>query len=154
MLVCKEEMTGVCIILYKNLYDSIILVLGDVKAIELFRDNPPEYRYYIHFVDYNRRMETWLKEDQMDLTRVYYPQRKKKDAGQLSPDDDGNRKKRMSSRVGSSNIEYVPYNEAKIPEDSETPAARRGFLFYFNSFFIIIFQLEDEEKKMRQSVEI
>ena len=76
-------------------------------------------------------METWLREDSMDLTRVFYPKRlTKKDKdniAQLSPDDEGNRKKRGVIRgVGTSKIEYVPFNEIERQDEVETPAARRG----------------------------
>jgi histone acetyltransferase HTATIP len=105
-------------------------VLAEVRHIKQIQKNPPEFRYYVHYVNYNRRMETWLKEESLDMSTILYPRKKKESKkanetiGQLSPDDDGSRLKKKFSRVGQNNIEYVPFCDIDVYED-DSPAMKK-----------------------------
>uniref|UniRef100_A0AC34EZV4 Histone acetyltransferase n=1 Tax=Panagrolaimus sp. ES5 TaxID=591445 RepID=A0AC34EZV4_9BILA len=104
-------------------------VLAEVRHVKQIQKNPPEFLYYVHYVDYNRRMETWLKEESLDMKTIQFPRKKKESKkaeplGQLSPDDDGSRLKKKFSRVGQNNIEYIKLGEIDAYED-DTPAMKK-----------------------------
>uniref|UniRef100_A0AC34GNZ9 Histone acetyltransferase n=1 Tax=Panagrolaimus sp. ES5 TaxID=591445 RepID=A0AC34GNZ9_9BILA len=49
-------------------------VLAEVRGIKRSRKNQSFFRYYVHFIGYNRRYDRWLEEDSLDFTRVTYPE--------------------------------------------------------------------------------
>jgi hypothetical protein len=35
-------------------------------------------KYYVHYVDYNKRLDEWVSEDRIDATKVFFPKKESK----------------------------------------------------------------------------
>jgi hypothetical protein len=50
----------------------------DAEIISKKKEPNGTYRFYVHYVDCNRRLDEWVTEDKLDLNTVRVPQRVKK----------------------------------------------------------------------------
>ncbi|KAI1715718.1 MOZ/SAS family domain-containing protein [Ditylenchus destructor] len=54
--------------------------LTEAELISIERKKEGNYRFYVHYVDCNRRLDEWVEEDGLDLNTVRVPQKVKKTA--------------------------------------------------------------------------
>ncbi|KAL3084111.1 hypothetical protein niasHT_033215 [Heterodera trifolii] len=57
-------------------------LMMDAEIISKRKEPDGTYRFYVHYVDCNRRLDEWVAEDRIDLMSVRIPQRVKKSASQ------------------------------------------------------------------------
>lgn len=50
----------------------------DAELISKRKEPGGKYRFYVHYVDCNRRLDEWVNEDQLDLFSVRIPQKVRK----------------------------------------------------------------------------
>lgn len=50
----------------------------DAEIISKKKENNGTYRFYVHYIDCNRRLDEWVSEEKLDLNTVRVPQRVKK----------------------------------------------------------------------------
>ncbi|XP_032230595.1 histone acetyltransferase KAT5 [Nematostella vectensis] len=53
------------------------------------REKGDEFEYYVHFIDFNKRLDEWVTEDRLDKTRIQLP--KKEDTKKISKGAAGSR---------------------------------------------------------------
>uniref|UniRef100_A0A914IAC0 histone acetyltransferase n=1 Tax=Globodera rostochiensis TaxID=31243 RepID=A0A914IAC0_GLORO len=73
--------------LYESCRMKVRLLSGimmDAEIISKRKELDGTYRFYVHYVDCNRRLDEWITEDRIDLMTVRIPQRVKKSASQQS----------------------------------------------------------------------
>lgn len=63
---------------------KISIIVVDAEIISKRKEADGSYRFYVHYVDCNRRLDEWVTEDRLDLMTVRIPQRVKKSTSQLS----------------------------------------------------------------------
>lgn len=50
----------------------------DAELISKRKESDGRYRFYVHYVDCNRRLDEWVNEEQLDLFSVRIPQKVRK----------------------------------------------------------------------------
>uniref|UniRef100_A0A183BV92 histone acetyltransferase n=1 Tax=Globodera pallida TaxID=36090 RepID=A0A183BV92_GLOPA len=107
-------------------------IMMDAEIISKRKELDGTYRFYVHYVDCNRRLDEWITEDRIDLMTVRIPQRVKKSASQQSfassvdqsfdqtfVNSDAQKCNRKRKHLGHK-IEYVGANST--PSDYPKPA--------------------------------
>lgn len=56
----------------------------DAELISKRKEVDGRYRFYVHYVDCNRRLDEWVSEDQLDLYSVRVPQKVRKQLSSLT----------------------------------------------------------------------
>lgn len=56
----------------------------DAELISKRKEVDGRYRFYVHYVDCNRRLDEWVSEDQLDLYSVRVPQKVRKQLTSLT----------------------------------------------------------------------
>lgn len=56
----------------------------EAEILSMKREHKGGYRFYVHYVGANRRLDEWVREQQLDLSTVLIPQKVKKSAAQQS----------------------------------------------------------------------
>lgn len=64
--------------LHVRVADKLEFREGEIISIK--RDGNGRYRFYVHYVDCNRRLDEWVYEDRLDLGTVKIPQKIKRTA--------------------------------------------------------------------------
>lgn len=50
----------------------------NAELISKKRDSNGRYKFYVHYVDCNRRLDEWVTEEQLDMSTVRVPQKVRK----------------------------------------------------------------------------
>lgn len=50
------------------------LLIGEAEILTI-RPGERGYRFYVHYIDCNRRLDEWVEESALDLTNVRFPQK-------------------------------------------------------------------------------
>uniref|UniRef100_A0A0N5A8C5 histone acetyltransferase n=1 Tax=Syphacia muris TaxID=451379 RepID=A0A0N5A8C5_9BILA len=49
--------------------------LGEAEILSIRLDSDKKYRFYVHYLDCNRRLDEWVDENALDLSTVRFPQK-------------------------------------------------------------------------------
>ncbi|EDO18332.1 hypothetical protein Kpol_1013p3 [Vanderwaltozyma polyspora DSM 70294] len=115
--------------------------LAEILSINS-RRSPP--KFYVHYLDFNKRLDEWITTDRINLDKdVIFPRPK-------GLEDDGNKNKKKQKKKAASE---TPNSEGNIKSQSETPEAGMMDLENLNVQGIKNEELsrEDEIKKLRTS---
>ncbi|RUS33132.1 acyl-CoA N-acyltransferase [Jimgerdemannia flammicorona] len=74
-----QSVTPGCVVTVKRLPEPL---QAEVLMTRVSPDDPTQLEYYVHYVSYNKRLDSWVKVDQLDLTmEIVYPKTKKTKSG-------------------------------------------------------------------------
>jgi hypothetical protein len=95
----------------------------DAEIISKKKEPGGGYRFYVHYVDCNRRLDEWVEEDKLDLNSVLVPQRVKKSQSTQSF--------ASTSSIDQPNAEQ---QQQFAPADGQRQINQKKFLKFFTSF--------------------
>jgi len=76
-------------------------------------DRPGEYEYYVHYVEFNRRLDEWIPEDKVDFTRIEAKETEKNGEAK----DDNRKMTRLKRKIEEINhSQKVPEEDSKLTE--------------------------------------
>lgn len=53
----------------------IVTAVGEAEILSIRFDADKKYRFYVHYLDCNRRLDEWVDETALDLNTVRFPQK-------------------------------------------------------------------------------